>query len=159
MAEMNLFSPIHHFHGRFNSLDFIHCVFRVNVLPVLTVGDPVTPALPVWSDPGETEKRRHTRDMSPHRHAQQRVGRGGGFRSTSHQTSWGFMRKHFFSANLWIAFHNPASAHDPKPRQLCCVMATNGKNYSINCYYEDPQWEHHSRANETWNEMLFRIFS
>lgn len=64
----------------------------------------------------------------------------------------------FLSSTIWIAFHIRASAHTPKPRQLCCVLATNGKNDSINCYYEDPQCEHHSKTNETWNEMLLCIF-
>lgn len=60
---MNLLLSIHHFDRRFNSLNFIHGVFRANILPVLTVRDPVTPAFPVSSDPGE--KHRHIHDISP----------------------------------------------------------------------------------------------
>lgn len=55
-AVLNLLSAIHHFNRRLNRLDFIHGVFQVNVLPVLTVCDPVTPALPVSSDPGEKHR-------------------------------------------------------------------------------------------------------
>lgn len=61
-ALFNLLSTVHKFNRCFDSLQFIHGPFRVNVLPVLTVWDCVAAALPVWSDPGE----KHIDDISPH---------------------------------------------------------------------------------------------
>lgn len=114
-AEMNLLPAVHHLDWRVDSLDFIRRVFQVNILPVLTVGDPVTPALPVSSNPGV--KRRHSHDMSPHWHAQQRVGSGGEFRSSSNQTSWGFTN--VFPLHSRLHFRSKHQLTIPKPRQLC----------------------------------------
>lgn len=73
----NLLSAVHHFNRRFNGFNFIHGVFQVNVLPVLTVCRPVTPALPVSSDPGVKHRRSHDIPLPPNWHALQRVGTGG----------------------------------------------------------------------------------
>lgn len=118
---INLLSPIHHFCGRFNSLDFICGVFRVNVLPVLTVCDPVTPALPVSSDPGEKHRRIHDISLS--------------LTCTSESGQRGRIQKHIqpdilrFYENLfsmhWFAVH--ISSHPKAKAIMLSVLAANGK--------------------------------
>lgn len=107
----DLLSAVHHFSRSFNGFNVIHGVFQVNVLPVLTVCHPVTPALPVSSDPGVKHRRSHDTPLPPYWHALQRVGTGGELTSTSHQTSRGFMNPpthhHHHQPPLpphWIAF-------------------------------------------------------
>lgn len=96
-AIIDLLPSVHHFNRCFNILDLIHGVFWVNVLPVVTVSDPVAVALPVSSHPGD--KHRHVYDICPRWRAPQRLGSGGESRSISNQTSWGFMRLIFFPCN------------------------------------------------------------
>lgn len=133
-AEMNLLPAVHHLDWRVDSLDFIRSVFRVNVLPVLTVGDPVTPALPVSSDPGV--KRRQSWHVPS-------------LTCTAESGQWGRIQKliepdilrfyECFPPALRIAFQIQTSAHNPKAEAIMLsVLATNGKKHGITFCYDDP---------------------